>query len=343
MQTHFLQSFQVHMLLPVFILLSLLLAYAFVKCSRNKAYSETLKTRLYTSGGLIFYTLSTGLATRIFRLFKCRLIQEQWYLVADYNQVCFKTKWNSFAIMAGFFGVVYIVGIPTAELLVLFCNRSKLYSNERLKTRFGSFYLHYKSTTYYFDVLDLARRLLLTGGLIMMGGESVAQIFLGIVVCAIWMLALAYKEPYKNGSDNSLAILVSFQLMLTLISGMALKLYSLTPGQNEYQTNGFNILLIGTTWSVTFISIFLTCADTPGCKKCMNCFKRENAKQKTTPTTKRAQQQFELKTGVVEFHGGTEKEASSTYVLPKDEKENNTEGVVAVDVEDVDAKTSGGV
>jgi hypothetical protein len=59
-----------------------------------------------------------------------------------------------------------------------------------------------------------------------------------------------------------------------------------------------------------------TPADTPGCKKCINCSKRENAKQKTVPTTKRAQQHFESKTGVVEFHGGTEKEASSTYVLP---------------------------
>lgn len=196
MQTRFLQTFQLHMLLPILIFLALMLAYALATCTRSKTYSETLKTRLYTSAGLIFYTLSTGLATRIFRLFKCKLIQEKWYLVADYTQVCFETKWNSFAIMAGVFGVIYVVGIPITELLVLFCNRSKLYEKKNLKTRFGSFYLHYKPAAYYFDVLDLARRLLLTGGLIMMGGESVAQIFLGIVVCAIWVIVLAYKETY---------------------------------------------------------------------------------------------------------------------------------------------------
>ena len=84
----------------------------------------------------------------------------------------------------GFIIFVLYFFSPSKLLIVLFCSRSKLYTNKNMKIRISSFYLHYKHTAYYFDVLDLARRLLLTGGLIMMGGESVAQIFLGIVVCA---------------------------------------------------------------------------------------------------------------------------------------------------------------
>ena len=114
----------------------------------------------------------------------------------------------------------------------------------------------------------------------------------------IWVIVLAYKEPYANGSDNSLAILVSFQLMLTLISGMALKLYSLTPGQNEYQEMGFNIVLIWTTWLVTLISIVLTSADTPGRKKCRNCFKRKTVKMQDAGNAMTQQHLVESKTTV---------------------------------------------
>ena len=56
-----------------------------------------------------------------------------------------------------------------------------------VEKQYGSIYANYTTECYYYDILDLFRRLLLTGGLIMMGEESVAQVFLGIIVCACWM------------------------------------------------------------------------------------------------------------------------------------------------------------
>ena len=78
----------------------------------------------------------------------------------------------------------------------------------------------------------------------MMGEESVAQVFLGIIICAFWMSLLIHKKPYKAGWDNIIAVILAAHLLLTLVSGMALKLYDATPGQDEYQKAGFGAVLI---------------------------------------------------------------------------------------------------
>ena len=64
-----------------------------------------------------------------------------------------------------------------------------------VEKEYGSIYANYNSDCYYYDIIDLFRRLLLTGGLIMMGEESVAQVFLGIIICAFWMSLLIHKKP----------------------------------------------------------------------------------------------------------------------------------------------------
>ena len=267
LQSHFLQIFEFHMLLPWFILLSLLTAFciAAIKIQLKKWKSRKssavdlniLKSRLYTSTCLIVYTLYTGLATRIFRFFKCRLIQGKWYLIADYRHICFESTWNEYAVTATVCGIIYVIGIPLAELLILYCNRRRLYTDGSLKERFGTFYLNYKPNSYYFDVLDLMRRLVLTGGLIIFGGESISQTFLGIVICLFWLLVLAYKKPYNSASDNFLAILMALHLVITMVTGMALKAYSMTPTQNEYQNVGFGLIIISTTCVVTLLSFYM--------------------------------------------------------------------------------------
>ena len=83
----------------------------------------------------------------------------------------------------------------------------------------------------------------------MMGEESVAQIFLGAVVCVLWLSLLIYMQPYASVWDNVIAIVLGLHLALTLMAGMAIKLYDSTPGQDEYQRRGFG-------WVLTAVTIF---------------------------------------------------------------------------------------
>ena len=109
---------------------------------------------------------------------------------------------------------MYVIGVPLIQFIALWRNRRHLHedsaldlkSHRRVKKQFGAIYQHYTEECYYYDLIDLIRRLMLTGGLILVGGSSVAQVLLGIIVCLGWLLlvALIHKSPTRSG-DNGLA------------------------------------------------------------------------------------------------------------------------------------------
>ena len=93
-----------------------------------------------------------------------------------------------------------------------------------------------------------------------MGENSVAQVFLGIVVCAAWLCLLIEKKPYVAKWDNIIAIVLAAHLLLTLVSGQALKLYELTPGQDAYERAGFGVVMLTVSVVCVFVglgSVFL--------------------------------------------------------------------------------------
>ena len=148
--------------------------------------------------------------------------------------------------------VLYVIGIPFVQLYLLYTNRDNLHKDECKDTRlqhmiekeYGSIYLHYVNECYYFDIVDLFRRLVLTGGLILMGENSIGQVFLGILICIIWLCLLLYKRPYKAPWDNITAIILSFHLVLMLLSGMALKLYATSTTKSVYETSFFDFMMV---------------------------------------------------------------------------------------------------
>eukprot|EP00945_MAST-04E_sp_MAST-4E-sp1_P004948 g4948.t1 len=254
MQTGYLQKFRFHMLLFPGIVAVVGLAYLFARMTRfRKGYTQdSLKTQFTTLIFLIAFTLYTGVTTRLFRLFKCQKVQGTWYLSADYTVDCNSEDYYAHSAIAYICMFLFVIGLPLAEFVMLWRNRTNLYSEgcedpvlqRKLEKELGSIYVHYHPHAYLFDVLDLLRRMLLTGALIMMGEESVAQVFLGIVICIAWLCILLLFRPYREKWDNIIAIILAAHLSFTLVSGMALKLYETTPGQDEYQTTGFEIVLL---------------------------------------------------------------------------------------------------
>ena len=60
-----------------------------------------------------------------------------------------------------------------------------------------------------------------------------------------------------------IAIILSAHLLLTLVSGMALKLYDVTPGQDEYQIAGFDFMLIFVSVLCMLLGLLSIIASTP--------------------------------------------------------------------------------
>merc|ERR1711968_240549 len=63
--------------------------------------------------------------------------------------------------------------------------------------------------------------------------------------------------------DNIVAVCLAAHLLLTIVSGMAFKLYSLMPGQDAYERNGFGAVLIVVSVLCILLSLGTTLASTP--------------------------------------------------------------------------------
>ena len=154
----FLDQFVLHMVLPVLLMFSVLLAYVCSRCclkaNKDKLKRGTeLKYQLLLLGVLFLYP---GLATSIFSVFRCKDIDgiDGRVLVADFFIRCDELTHNLYLVVAGAFLGLYILGIPLFMFLMLWRNRKHLHANEKdkeatkehlaVKARYGGLYLQYE-------------------------------------------------------------------------------------------------------------------------------------------------------------------------------------------------------
>ena len=193
---------------------------------------ESRSAAMFNVGFLTVYTFYTNISTSIFQLFKCHPIEGRYYLVADYTVKCWEKEWYPFMgiAIAGIF--LYTIGIPLFLFYKLYKSRDVLHSDNLAPERhaehamtqkqLGSVYGDYSNEAYYFDLIDLFRRILLTGALVLVGEGGGAQIFLGSIICLIWLTLVVAKRPYGAFWDNTMSAVLSFQLLLVTLVGMAL-------------------------------------------------------------------------------------------------------------------------
>jgi hypothetical protein len=226
------------------------------KKANRETTKESLRTRFFELLFLIVYTLYTSVSTTIFRLYDCEQVQGKWFLRADFTELCFEGSWTFYNGLAILGIGVYTIGIPLGLYVLLRQNRSHLYADEcpeaelsqhaRVHRQFGAVYGAYEPHSFFFDLVDMLRRLCLTGALTLLGESSNVQIFLGGMICTCWLLVVVWRRPYMAFWDNALSAALSFQLLINILSGMALEIYRLTPtyDQDPYQRNAFGVFLV---------------------------------------------------------------------------------------------------
>ena len=214
---------------------------------------EAARNRLNMILFLVVHLGYTFVANNVILLFKCVHIQDKYYLASDFHIVCYDETWWQYNFWAWFGIIIYVIGIPCAMLGVLLWHRKYLYAEEcgidemdnhvLINRSYGSIYIAACPHSFYFEILDLVRRLLLTNGLFVQG--HVTQIVLGALVCTCWTMFVVKRQPLRSESNNSLAASLSFLTVLTMLGGMALELQqyeeaSLGGGGGSAATEGNN-------------------------------------------------------------------------------------------------------
>ena len=84
------------------------------------------------------------------------------------------------------------------------------------KRQFGPLYLNFEPEYWYWEAVELARRFLMTAGLVLVKPGSNIQLLLGLSISAFYLVAFQHAKPMVEDDDDTLQIVVSLQIILTM-------------------------------------------------------------------------------------------------------------------------------
>ena len=133
------------------------------------------------------------------------------YLKADYSIQCHGPLFNKLVIVS-YFSLVYVVILPFATFIVLWRKRTVILEEKpngldpRTEMIKGLQFLYenYKARSWYWELIETSRKVIVTSGLILVGQESRSYIGLAWVIAGIYGVYFAWNRPIQDAFENRL-------------------------------------------------------------------------------------------------------------------------------------------
>jgi uncharacterized membrane protein YhaH (DUF805 family) len=140
------------------------------------------------------------------------------WLRADVSIECDSPEHASVMAVAWVAIVVYPIGIWLGCVALLWKASAAIVSGEPTPFSRSISLLHreYKATTYWWELMEMLRKFFLVGLFVVLEPGTILQITCGTIVCATYLMVQLQADPYKQRSDNYLAVASSFALLMVL-------------------------------------------------------------------------------------------------------------------------------
>ena len=181
------------------------------------------------------------------------------YLKADYSIQCQGTKYTHFLIVA-YISVAYVIAIPVTSFIILWRQRRLILATGDARTSKvpeSSFEIisglrflceNYKPHSWYWELVEMSRKVILTSGLILVGEESRSYIGLTWIIAGMYGMLFCWMKPIQDGFENRM---MSISLAVTVFN-LAIGAVSRIPAENVSSSNEpymdgiiFNMLVLG--------------------------------------------------------------------------------------------------
>ena len=145
------------------------------------------------------------------------------YLKADFGINCNSSRYNRLVIV-GYVAVGYVLFLPAASFLILLlserkallttqnddegesCHDDNEAKSAELLTGLRFLFENYRSSAWYWELVDTVRKVILTSGLILIGSESRSYAGLACIISGIYAVAFAVKKPVVDPFENRLML-----------------------------------------------------------------------------------------------------------------------------------------
>ncbi len=153
------------------------------------------------------------------------------YLKSDYSIQCQGSKYNHILIVA-YFSTAYILVLPASSLIALWRKRILVLSttdtNSEMITGLRFLFENYKTRSWYWELVEMSRKVILTSGLILVGQESRSYIGLAWVVAGMYGMLFCWFKPIQDAFENRL---MSTSLAVTVVN-LGIGAVSRIPAEN---------------------------------------------------------------------------------------------------------------
>jgi hypothetical protein len=180
----------------------------------------------------------------IFQMFMCQELNTgEAMLAADFQVQCDTDKHALFTNLGIIAVLIYPLGIPLAIFFMLWRHRVDLAKEDHAKRdQFDPLVGDYRLGAWYWEALEMLRKIILTGLMIFWARGSIGQLAAGIVVSALFLVASVNVRPFGDDFNNSFkivtdaAVVVTFNVAILLNDRVDKSLEPAWAGQNQLDT-----------------------------------------------------------------------------------------------------------
>ena len=157
------------------------------------------------------------------------------YLKVDYSVQCQGPKYNYLLIVA-YISTAYILTLPVASFIALWRKRRLLLTSSEsdagksteMITGLRFLFENYKTRSWYWELVEMSRKVIITSGLILVGEESRSYIGLAWVVAGMYGMLFCWIKPIQDAFENRL---MSTSLAVTVVN-LGIGAVSRIPAEN---------------------------------------------------------------------------------------------------------------
>jgi len=154
------------------------------------------------------------------------------YLKADYSVPCEGQKYHH-SLLVAYISTAYIFAFPAATLIVLWKARlgkkdpgtpQDVASDKEMISALQFLFENYKTHSWYWEFVEMTRKVILTSGLILIGQETRSYIGLALVIAGMYGIVFAWVKPLQDVMENRLMTTSLAVTVVNLVIGVLSKI-----------------------------------------------------------------------------------------------------------------------
>jgi hypothetical protein len=194
---------------------------ALIEMKENANIRDRASGRLF----LVVFLLYPGLTNKIFEGLSCRMLANDWSVLhVDYRVHCESDQYFAVQFACTVLIFLWPIGVPVLVFVMLHRNYNLIKARDPETLQMFAFLLEdYKTDHYYWEAIELARKLFLSGLIAMFRRGSTAQTVLATVVAFAFFALTVRHQPFNVARLNQIKMFTEFQIFGILLSCVVLQ------------------------------------------------------------------------------------------------------------------------